>query len=90
MKEPDDNETEIASAMIDVIMDRISPLLQGQPREVQGGVLGECLARWLAGHPDHIREKVLQIHINYVRELLPRVEREIFAGGHHPGNKGRH
>ena len=32
------------------LADKISPLLAGQPREIQGAVLGQLVAIWLAGH----------------------------------------
>ncbi len=67
----------------------IKAVLVGKPVHLQGTVLAEALALWLAGHPDFTREDVLAVHIDCVRHLIPEVEREIFNGGGHPQNRGR-
>lgn len=49
-------------------------ILQGQGREMQGGVLSELLAMWLAGHfenGDAFIEELLTEHVDAVRRLLP-------------------
>jgi hypothetical protein len=71
------------------IMRQMAPLLYGAGPYVQGVALGQALARWLAGHPDHLREQVLTAHVNFVRSLVPEVEREIFEGGRHPQSTGQ-
>jgi hypothetical protein len=56
------------------IVDRIRPLMGGCPREVQGTVIAQLLAMWVAGHylnGEAIMEEVLQQHIAHVRTLIP-------------------
>jgi hypothetical protein len=58
---------------------KIRPILAGNPAPVQGAVLADLLALWLAGHaaPDNdgateiLRERVLEAHLKTVRELIP-------------------
>jgi len=60
------------------IVQDIRPLLDGHPPEIQSAVLADLLAIWLAshlirGHPeqtDAIREKLLDLHIAMVRDLV--------------------
>jgi hypothetical protein len=57
--------------------EHIWPLLAGQPAEMQGAVLADLLAIWLAGH--HVagdedatrtmRAELLAVHCGMVREL---------------------
>jgi hypothetical protein len=60
------------------IVECIRPLLSGQPAGVQGAVLADLLAIFLAGHrsdtPAHteqVREAALAFHIETVRKLIP-------------------
>jgi len=70
---PDDTEVDKVKALTD----RISPILHGQDRRVQGAVLAHLLARWLAGHcvPDDrfqtilMRGRILHQHMKIVRDL---------------------
>jgi hypothetical protein len=55
------------------IVERIKPILAGQPPQVQGAVLAELLGLWLAGHylmGDAVIEDVLATHIEAVRKLI--------------------
>lgn len=69
------------------IADTIKPLLSGHRPELQGGVLAELLALWLAGHrsinnppsTDAFRERLLAEHIQAVRELTALNSRMIDA-----------
>ncbi len=73
VRHPDDKEVDEVQALID----RISPILHGQDRRVQGAVLADLLARWLAGHcvPDDrfqtilMRGRILHQHMKIVRDL---------------------
>jgi hypothetical protein len=68
---------------------QIEPLLAGLGPDVQGAILANLTAMWLAGHmsedhDDHartviIREKILSLHIEAVRSLIAPSEREIRA-----------
>jgi hypothetical protein len=58
-------------------VERIKPLLAGQPPELQGAVLADCLAIWLAGHhvagdaeaTQRMRAELLAMHCAAVRQL---------------------
>jgi hypothetical protein len=62
---------------IAAIVDKIKPLLAGKSAEVQGAVLADCLAIWLAGHhvegdedaTRKLRAELLAMHCSVVREL---------------------
>jgi Lar family restriction alleviation protein len=54
---------------------------------VQGAVLADLLATWLAGHPNFVRESILSLHIKVVRELVPVNEAQLFGGRGHPQNE---
>lgn len=51
----------------------------GHSPDVQGAALAELLALWLAGHrvPVSIRLALLHMHVEYVVDLIPIMEREI-------------
>lgn len=65
------------SSEVQKIVKSIAPLLAGHPAGVQGAVLADLLATWLAGHQgpdgliDKAREEILELHIKMVREMLP-------------------
>ena len=73
MRHPDNKQLDVVKALTD----RISPILHGQDRQVQGAVLAALLARWLAGHcvPDDrfqtilMRGRILNEHMKIVRDL---------------------
>ena len=56
----------------------IRPLLAGKPAQVQGAVLADLLALWLAGHvmrgdpkaTEAMREEALDMHLKAVRALI--------------------
>jgi hypothetical protein len=53
---------------------RIRPLLAGRSPEIQGAVLCDLLALWLAGHyrmGDEMIETQLQLWLGCVRKLVP-------------------
>lgn len=56
---------------VDHIVAQIMPLLAGNPPEVQGGVLGDLVAMFIAGHHPGLREEILTMHIALVRTLVP-------------------
>jgi hypothetical protein len=63
------------------LVKRIRPILAGEGADVQGAVLADLLAMWLAGHvgpPDEImalRSRVLITHIEGVCSLVPAARR---------------
>ena len=63
---------------------KLAPLLAGYPAMVQGGALADLLAIWLAGHwcegeaeRHDLREELLAMHIEKVRELIPVNDEQI-------------
>ncbi len=71
-----------------VLVQRIKPILAGHEGSVQGGVLADLLAIWLAGHRDRssdtgteaFREEMLALHIATVRDLI-KINHKIIRGG---------
>ena len=68
------------------IAERIKPLLAGLSAEVQGAALADLLSLFLAGHladtPEatrRLRDEILELHIQAVRNLLPANEKMILA-----------
>jgi hypothetical protein len=61
------------------LLTEIRRLLADNPPQVQGAVLADLLATWLAGHTvldsatmtDQWREEVLRFHLDTVRKLVP-------------------
>jgi hypothetical protein len=60
------------------LLSRIGPILAGRPPQVQGAVLADLFATWLAGHfaetPEQtaeLREVLLEQHLDLVRKLIP-------------------
>jgi hypothetical protein len=69
---------------VSAIIDQIKPHLSGQHPEIQGAVLADLMATWLAGHPPFIRESLLMMHMNMVRELTVANENIMFGKDGHP------
>lgn len=82
----EDREKKAAEVMglIKSIFDKIRPILGGHPAEIQGAVLADLLATWLAGHPPFLRENLLLMHFDMVRSLTVANENIMFGGGGHP------
>jgi hypothetical protein len=63
---------------IEIVVERIKPLLSGRPPETQGAILADLLAIWLAGH--HIagdveatrtlRADILAAHLQLLPQLV--------------------
>ena len=72
---------------VEAIVEAIRPMLAGKTPEVQGAVLADLLAIFLAGHHPELREQLLTMHIEGVRKLIAPNEAAIFAqrGGKPPG-----
>lgn len=66
------------------IEDAIKPLLTGHPPPLQGAILADLLALYLAGHAPDLREDILQITINTIRRLIPVNEANLFGPDGHP------
>jgi hypothetical protein len=70
-----------------VLANALKPLLAGHGGGIQGAALVELVALHLAGHPPQVREQMLALHVETVRELVPVVEREIFGPSGHPATE---
>jgi hypothetical protein len=55
------------------LVNRIRPLLSGRHPSVQGAVLADLVARWLAGHDANIREASLEKWLSMARDLVKLV-----------------
>ena len=60
---------------------QIEPMLAGKGSMVQGAVLANLTALWLAGHfgGPGIREKLIEMHMEMCKALMPVHEAEILA-----------
>jgi hypothetical protein len=74
------HEDALAWASIDDVVDFIKPLLVGRPPEMQGAILANLLALFLAGTAPPLREDILKMHIEAVKLLIPVCEQELFGG----------
>lgn len=70
------------------IVAEIKPILTGKHPAVQGAVLADLLATWLAGHPPVMREHMVSETIRTVLRLIPCNEMEIFGEAGHPNQDG--
>jgi hypothetical protein len=73
-----DPEIERMAREASSISAQIEPLLHGRGPELQGAVLADLLAMFIAGHHPGLREEILQMHIGAVRGLIPVCEAQIF------------
>jgi hypothetical protein len=71
------------SAMVEMVVSSIGPLLHGLPPDIQGAALADLFAIWLAGHQgekpgiDEYREALIQDWCKTVRDLIPVNEQMI-------------
>jgi hypothetical protein len=72
---PSDTPEQLVEA--ERIIKAIRPILAGHSPDVQGAVLLELLAMYIAGHAPQLREEILALHVETVRELVPVVEHEL-------------
>ena len=68
-------EREPSPAGVAALTREIKPLLAGRGATLQGAVLGDLVARWLAGHRPDIRGKIFAQHIAGVQELVAFYDR---------------
>ena len=75
----------VTVADVQACVERIRPLLAGLDPGVQGAILADLLATWLAGHEFKgdaavtrvLRRDLLASHIEHVRKLVPLNARAI-------------
>lgn len=70
-------------AVVDLV-ERIRPLLSGQPPEVIGAVLFELTATYLAGHHPDLRQEVWEAHIAMLPEMVAENEKHMFGAAGFP------
>ena len=83
----DDDEVLTFALQVEALVEQIRPILAGKPSVIQGGVLADLLATWLAGHmimdkPRQtftLREQLLAAHLKVVRLLIPVNENQIMG-----------
>lgn len=76
-------------AVVRDTIDKIAPLLAGKPPEIQGAILADLLATWLAGHwipgsksdTQAVRRDVLAMHLEGVAELMALHSKEMGTDG---------
>jgi hypothetical protein len=81
------DQTDIAALKVQQIVDAIKPLLGGHPPEMQGAVIADLLAIWLASHAPELRETALTFHIDMVRLLTAAEEGLMFGSDGHPARR---
>jgi hypothetical protein len=59
-----------ASRLSDQIVDRIRPMLGGLHPALQGIIVVELLAIWLAGHDPVLRDAMLKLQLDTLPELV--------------------
>lgn len=55
---------------VDELYRQIAPLLSGRGPGVQGALLADMVAMWVAGHAPELRDQVLDAHVDLVRRLM--------------------
>lgn len=75
---PDYVSKELTMREVADLVDRIRKHLRGKRPELQGAVLCDLLAMYIAGHHPAMRDAVLEFHIHTVRALVPVNEAALF------------
>jgi hypothetical protein len=68
-------------AEIEMVVEAIKPLLAGRSPEVQGAVLADLVSILIVGHHPTLREEILRLHIESVRQLIKPNEQLLFPNG---------
>lgn len=55
---------------VDNLVDRIKPILANHAPDLQGAVIADLFAIYIAGHPEDVRRDVMAAWIDMVRGLL--------------------
>jgi hypothetical protein len=74
-------DSEVDPHNVEAVVEQIRAILSGKPPELQGAALADLLAIFLAGHHPKLRDEILRLHIETVRNLIPINERELFPDG---------
>lgn len=72
-----DPEAVLFGEAADALVERIAPILANRNAELQGAVVADLAALWIAGHRDEsrvegdlLREELLRMHAEHVREMV--------------------
>lgn len=84
MRLPDSTDEDVLTS--ELIVDQIKPFLAGQPFSIQGAVLCQLVALYLAGNPVEIRQTMLVDMAETIMLLAPILERDVFGPAGHPLN----
>lgn len=74
--------------IIMAVVETVRPILAGLGPDIQGAVIADLLAIWLAGHSPALRDDLLEWHITQVRGLIDTNEEILFEGRGHPDRTG--
>jgi hypothetical protein len=61
------------------LVKRITPILTGEGPEVQSATLADLTSMLIAGHAPQLREQILALHIDLIRQLVPVNEKIMFG-----------
>jgi len=67
-----------AALTAQALVDKVCPILAGQPPETSGGALAQLVAMWIAAHHPEIRSEILADWMILVQKLMPVVAKELF------------
>jgi hypothetical protein len=73
-----------AARLVEQMTDRMKDMLAGFPPEVQGAMLADLTAIWLAGHAPQVRRAIYDVHMETLWPLVEANEKIIFGGKGHP------
>jgi hypothetical protein len=73
-----------AARMVAQMTDRMKDMLAGFPPDVQGAILADLTAIWLAGHAPAIRRELYYEHARLIWPLVEANEKLIFGDKGHP------
>ena len=71
---------------VEKLVKEIEPILHGNGPDVQGAVLADLLAIYLAGFPQQARKRILEAHIFGMYPLIAVNEKILFGEAGHPYN----
>jgi hypothetical protein len=72
------------SAQSDEIVDKIRPMLAGLSPPLQGIIVAELTAIWIAGHQPEVREGIIRMQDEAVRELVTIWHQRMWPAGSGP------
>lgn len=77
MHRPTDAQIRAEQLIADAIVDDIKPLLTGKGPAVQGSVVCELLALYIASHHPDLRGQIMQATVKYAEYLVARWDKHV-------------